>query len=165
MAGQVGRPFIVFPELNLTAAVQRSLASRNIPSQNESAAVPCRLRCPFDKVMAGDSVEANAMELVEADCTAVGEMEDIDQPPAGCPQERVFVGAFHLGHDHRGHDPDQDDHYHQLDQRKTGPSRIAPNTQPHNYQFPMSAPSPSPPSAPSAPLDQMSKPVERRVPG
>src|SRR5439155_10309118 len=73
--------FVLFPEFTRNAVVQRSFAFGNIPSRNEPAPVSCRLS-PFDKVAASNFVEANAMELVEADGTAIGEMKDIDQAPA-----------------------------------------------------------------------------------
>ena len=81
--------------------------------------------------MAGLEIEADAMKLVQGDGASGSQMKDADQGSAGGAQERIFVGTFHLGDDHGRHDPNQNQHHHQLGQSKTESSAIPANAQHH----------------------------------
>ena len=145
------------PDLNRNALVNFAFAAGNVAGGNKSGGGPAFIGLPLDPVPAGLAIEPDAVQLVEAYGAAAGEVADADQFAAGGAQHGILVGAFHLRNNHGRQDPQKNDHHHQLDQREAELPGAAGSNPFHRYQFPMSAPSPSPPSALSAPRDQTSK--------
>jgi hypothetical protein len=111
----------------------------------------------FDEEFAFIRIEAEAVRLVECDGAAIGEVEGFHEASGLGVEDFGFVGAVHGGDECGGEDADKDDDHHEFQQREAvGRGWVVEGVVVH-YQFPISAPSPSPPSRRSAPRDQRSK--------